>query len=346
MRPKPRHGGGGGHPGMAQRGRAANRGSGAGSAPRHYSPARTRGLLAEAASGAPGSAPAVRVRAGTGSPVHRGQTSLAPRLRAAATRAAPAFSVPGISTAGEPRSGGKERQAGGGTTNPSMPRGAEPGRSARLAGAWPSGTRSLRWRSEGDEDGALMGGERSAWPPGKPGGRVPSASSAPPRARTGPAPSGPRPGRAGQPFWAELCYGSGAAGGSERGLAGECGSHTPPPGAPPRLPPPSAAPRTGPPPPHTLPALRASERPRIGLPPGRGPRWRRRRGAVRQPGGAPSARRHLPPLRRGGPGRNPLPKAAARGSRRGRAAGPGRGRAVGAEAPRLLFPASPESSRR
>lgn len=44
------------------------------------------------------------------------------------------------------------------------------------------------------------------------GGRVPSACSAPPRARAGPAPSGPRPGRAGRPFWAELCYGCGAAG--------------------------------------------------------------------------------------------------------------------------------------
>lgn len=61
-------------------------------------------------------------------------------------------------------------------------------------------------------------------------------------------------------------------------------------------------------------------------PPARpGPRWRRRRGVVRTPGGSPPPSAPLRAHPRPSAAGSPLPKAAARGSLRGRAAGPGEG---------------------
>lgn len=190
------------------------------------------------------------------------------------------------------------------------------GRAPALIGG-AGGARARRSAGSGTGAGIDPRGRRGSWR-----GRVPSASVAPPPALASPAPSGPRPGRAGQPFWAELCYGSGAAGGSERGLAGECGSHPPPPGGSPCLP---ARPRR--------PPLRDSARfPLLALRPRSGPGSASSQagtplaaaaGGGADTGGVPSAplRAHPRPSAAG----SPLPKAAARGSLRGRAAGPGEG---------------------
>lgn len=259
---------------------------------------------------------------------------LAARLRPARGLRAPGLSGPGPASGFSQLAHADGRRAPRWKTAPRLPRGT-----ARL-GAGPSGTRSSSRRPGGRQDDAdwwgggarartlLPAGDggrrgwggRSAWPPAEPSGRVPSDSRPrPPRSQ---APPPPAPGRAGpgshfgQSFVMVL---------GPQEAAGEAwpvsAAPTSVPRASRRFRPPLRRAR------RRLPALRspiagaaASERPGMGLPPGRDPSGGGGGGSGAAAGGSSALRappRARPrPFRRGGGSRAPGGLRAGLGGRR------------------------------